>query len=77
MTSPGLFVLTCLFIGEMSPNVIYPKFYNMRKYFVVEGIHAGIAKAISDASEQAYYHAISQRFHVFPSFLRSILHIVA
>lgn len=52
MASPGLFVFTFLFIGEMSRNVICPKFFNMRKYFVVEGIHAGTAKAISDAQSK-------------------------
>lgn len=62
MASPSLFVFTCLFIGEMSRNVICPKFFNMRKYFVVEGIHSGTAKAMSDAPSKfiiMVFHSVS------------------
>lgn len=52
MESPSLFVFMCLFIGERSRNVICPKFFNRRKYFVVEGIWAGTAKAISNAQSK-------------------------
>lgn len=45
-------VFACLFIGKMSRNVICPKFFNMRKYFVVGRIHTGTAEAISDAQSK-------------------------
>lgn len=45
-------VFACLFIGKMSRHVICPKFFNMRKYFVVGRIHTGTAEAISDAQSK-------------------------
>lgn len=77
MTNPSLFVFMSLFIGGISQNVICPKFSKMRKQFVVEGIRASTAKAVSDAQSQVHYHAILWHFHIYSSFLRSLLHIVA